>query len=742
MSKLKGFIQKYNFFKLWPPFIRAYRQSATGQELTIQQRNYLKWGSILLVALFAVAWFIFYLPFLVHQAGTSLFTYTGSFVQPFFDASSAPRVSEFLWRFVAQFYLNVPLICLIVAFLVIGFCITSRKTVGPYTPFLLPLFFLLFPSSDPAQASIAISLWLIMGALAFYFVLSRWAARHPRALGPLIAMHLYGAVVSALLYYVTGHWALMFGIAVSFVHLIGIPMSLSDKREGLFSLRLWNFGLTAAAMLATGLVFWSRASYSPFNAPWYVWAALVVYALACLPGLVLQAYNNRKVYLYEWKKRKGEVQDGKPALSSPYHVLLSLIAIVLGFVLFFFSRNSDSRSLMRMENALEAGNYAKSLSICRSYFHSGGPGKTAALFQSREEEAFAASRQARMEAGYKFSLLMEGRLNQDYLALSGGASSFSGATSFGNDSSFASVSSRPVSSTDRPSSTDGRALTDCPTPTAQSSKPAFPGALFPEPDPRMRADDYIYIALCQAAGLEQGALSLVLSAIEREGLQTRYMEPLLASSLEMQQYDLFRNTLYYARKTLSENNLYHYYRGVSKNLLLSYRPDSMPVLKADNPDVLAVGGFIDRWVVETFEQQVFGGRLVFGQDKIYIDRSSSRGKPVRRVLLPGQDLNEPANAALLEYYAFLRLMERRIELVPYLLQAYRLCGFEALPAYLQEALCLYAEHSGENPAGERGKKLFSGFSADPAAEERVEAARNGSPSAEASYAAYYYGRQE
>lgn len=634
--KLSEFFKRYNFFRLWPPFVRAYRQSASGQELSPRQRNYLKWGSIILVSLFTLAWFIFYLPYFVHQADVSLFTYTSSFVRPFFDSGSAPRVSEFLWRFVSQFYMNVPLICVVVAFMVVGFCVTSRKTVGPYTPFLLPLFFLLFPSPDPAQASIAVSLWLIMGALAFYFVLSRWAARHPRALAPLMVMHVYAAFASAVLYYIAGHWALVFGIAVSFVHLIGIPMAFSDKKEGLFRIRLWNFGITAAVMLATGIAFWNHASYSSFNAPWYVWAALVLYGLACLPGLVLQAYNNRKVFIYEWKKRKGEVQDGKPALSSPYHVMLSLIAICMGFVLFLFSQDPEKRALIRVENAVETGNYARSLSICQSYF--GTEKAYDGIFARKKKDSLI---RAKMSVYCKVSQIMEGRLNQDFLS------------------------------------------------SCQRYGFMMGNGLFPEPDAGLRPDDYAYTAFCQAAGLDQATLTLALSGIGNAGLQNRYMDPLLSSSLQMQQYDLFRNMLYYARKTLSKNTLYHYYRGVSKNLLLSQQSDSALVLRADNPDVLIGSGFIDDWVRDAFESQVFGGRLFFNKGRIYVDRLSLRGHASRRLLTIRQDIQKPSNTALLEYYTYLTLMERNLDLVPYLLKAYRLAGFEAAPRYLQEALCIY-----------------------------------------------------
>lgn len=328
-------IERYRFSNLWPPFIRAYRQNAAGQRLTPRQEKYLRYGNGLIILVFAVVWFIFYLPCFQHQADISAFAYTRSFALPFFDSDQAPRVNEFLWRFVSQFYINVPLIVVTVGLMVLGFYYTCEKTVGPYTPFLLPLFFMLFPSSDVLQASTAISLWLIMAALTVYFTLTRVAARHPDTVFPRILMHTYAVVAVMALYYVAGYWALLFAIAVTLVHLIGLPMSLRDKKEGLLRIRCWSLGITLACMTVLAVVCLHYTGYTPFKAPWQVWVAIIVYGLACVPGLVLQAYNNRKVYIYEWKKRQGEELDGKPALVPSYNVLLSLIAVCIGFVLLF-----------------------------------------------------------------------------------------------------------------------------------------------------------------------------------------------------------------------------------------------------------------------------------------------------------------------------------------------------------------------------------------------------------------------
>ncbi|MBD5397467.1 hypothetical protein HDR62_04950 [bacterium] len=493
--------ERYNPSKLWPPFIRAYRQNAAGQRLTPQQEKYLRYGNGLIVFVFAVVWFIFYLPYFQHQADTGFFTYTHNFVRPFFDIDQTPRVNEFFWRFVSQFYMNVPLIILVVGLMVWGFYYTCKKTVGPYTPFLLPLFFLLFPSYNLVQASTAISLWLIMAALTLYFSLTRLAARHPNTPFPRILMHTYAVVAVVALYYAVGYWALLFAISVTLVHLIGLPMALGDKKEGLLRIRCWSLGITLVLMTVLAVVCLHYTGYTPFKAPWYVWAMLIVYGLACIPGLVLNSYNNRKVYIHEWKKRQGEVLDGKPALSPSYNVLLSFIAVCVGFVLFLCSHDAERRAVIRVDNALRKQDYAKCFMVCERYFSTekAYPGP----FAKKTKDPRV---QARMEEARKYALLM-GEHNQEALVEN----------------------------------------------------------LLAAPAEGVPANSYLYISLCNAAGLSNKTLELTQSGINEYGMQNRYLEPLLEASLQEHQYDIFRQTLYYTRRTLNKRSLYHYYRGLSKN---------------------------------------------------------------------------------------------------------------------------------------------------------------------------------
>lgn len=540
---------KSGIFKHWPPLVRAYRQNAAGMELSRTQKNYLKWGTILIVAITSTIWCILSLPYFQHQADVNFFTYSNGFIRQFFDNTNSLRISEFIWRFVAQFYLNVPLILLVVAFMVTGFCITSWKTAGPYTPFLLPIFFLTFPSSNPAHASIAISLWLIMLSLSLYFILARMAAKHRGAVGLLILMHLLAAILSVALYYATGHWALMFSITVVCIHLIGVPMAFSAKEKRLLNIRMADLAVSSVIAVCAGLFFWKVSSFPGFNASWYLYVALIVFFLACVPGIVLQVYNNQKTYLYETARKHGKIQDGKPALASPYHPLLALVATGLTCFLVFICGNSASlHTIAKVENAVTKGDYAKSLKICDRYFQ-----KYGILKQHPRESTLR--RRYRIASYLRLSLLMEGELNNRFLDYS-----------------------------------DLHEM----------------NLMYPAPLPFIGAYDYSYIKTYENLELFGPAIPQILSNIELFGIQNRFVEPLIHAQVGASQIRLLQTVFYYARKSLYCNKFYKEYKDTAYTIDKQGLDGTRPVA-LDDPSLHEGGGFIDQWVRNEVEYRLRAG---------------------------------------------------------------------------------------------------------------------------------------
>ena len=528
MEKTNTLWEKYNIFKHWPPLVRAYRQNASGMEVSPSQKRYLKWGSLIPVILFSIGWFIYYLPYFKHQADIGFFSYTGNFVSPFFDGTSAPQLSEFLWRFVSQFYFNTPLIIAVVAFLVIGFCITSWKTAGPYTPFLLLLFFLLFPSADPVQAGTAISLWLDMGALSVFFLLFRHAARHPRAWTPLVFLHLYTALVTALLYYATGHWALLFSIAVVFSHLVGIPMALGDKKQGLWKIRLWNFIVSFILTTTIGICLWGTLGDSAFKAPWYVWSALAVFGLACIPGILLQAYNNRKIFLHEWNRRRG-IHDGKPALAPSHHILLTLVAV--GFnclILFAFAANPLDKALVRVQHAVSRNDYEAGLAACLKFY--GLETQADTLGQRQEQAGRSAKKRYATPSGQRKLVTLA--LYQD-LCLAG-----QGLLSEASEEELSRQFARLDSL-------------------------------------RIPALEYACIKMHEIEGEPGQVVDGVLEQAQDFDLQNRHMRPLVEAGMAEHRVDLLEVALYYARKSFYSRDLYLEYKESVPNIHKGKLTDSL-----------------------------------------------------------------------------------------------------------------------------------------------------------------------
>lgn len=544
MEKSGSFFKTNSLFKHWPPFVRAYRQNAAGMNPAPGEKKYLQWGTIALVFIMTVIWFIVNLPYFEYQANIGFFTYSNAFVRQFFDSTTGLHISEFLWRFLSQFYLNVPLTALVVGLVVLVFCFTAWKTVGPYTPFLLPMFLLMFSSPEPTHASIAISLFLVMIFLWIYFLLFRFVAKCRGAWPCLLLMHVFAAASSVSLYHATGHWTLVFSIAVVCVHLIGIPMTSSQEKH-LRKIRFWDFGISAAIALFAGVFFWKASSYPGFQAPWYVWIALIVFCLACLPGIVLQAYNNQKIYLHEIAKKQGRQQDGKPVLAFPFHLLLTLIATGIGILLFVFAHNASEKAIIKAENAIAKDRYAECLELCDTYFEKYG------VLKKHPSEKVMKNRY-HLASCLRLGLLMEGDLNNRFLDYS-----------------------------------DLHEM----------------GLMYPMPLPFLAGYDYSYVKVYEKLGLFAPMMPQVCSNIELFGMQNRFLEPLLRAQAGTGQVRLMQTYLYYAKKSLYGRRFYPMYRDLANNLSAKGIDGSRPASLQD-PDLHASGSFIDQWVKSEVEYKL------------------------------------------------------------------------------------------------------------------------------------------
>ncbi len=138
-------------------------------------------GGAALVVVAAGFCLLWYLPYFHNQFQVGFFAYTRTFVRAFFEGAWLgrpegqglveavglhPRLGEFLWRFVSQFYINTPCILLAAGLVTAAFCRLAWAVLRQYSLFVLPVFFYFFTSSEPAVAGWSMDLLLGMGVLA------------------------------------------------------------------------------------------------------------------------------------------------------------------------------------------------------------------------------------------------------------------------------------------------------------------------------------------------------------------------------------------------------------------------------------------------------------------------------------------------------------------------------------------------------------------------------------------------
>lgn len=133
---------------------------------------------VVVAAGFCLLW---YLPYFQNQFQIGFFAYTRTFARAFFEfpwlgraeceglvesVGLYPRIGEFLWRFVSQFYINIGGILLTAGLITAAFCRLSWAVLREYTLLALPVFFYFFTSPEPTVAAWSMYLLLGMGLLA------------------------------------------------------------------------------------------------------------------------------------------------------------------------------------------------------------------------------------------------------------------------------------------------------------------------------------------------------------------------------------------------------------------------------------------------------------------------------------------------------------------------------------------------------------------------------------------------
>lgn len=377
-------------------------------------KNYVSWGSAVAFAAFCL---LYALPALEHQGHITFFCYLPEFIRPFFDGlfshtqasvsqgivatngilSNAelwagtspnalqPRIAEFLWRFVSQFYLNKPLALLAATGVTTLFLLSCRTTARVYTLLLLPLFFYFFTQPEPLHAAVAIALLVDMAALSVAARLLRTNI-HPLAFACILF------VITVLCFVIGGKWAFLFGAGFVLILLAATLVASKETTERVTEKTTekafgWPkvttktlVGGLMALLLAT-LLTWNVAYTPAFAYPRYVWALIALFIM----GLGLGIFGRHEARLF------------MPFLG---------MALAMSFLSL---QTSLDRTLLKAQNAIEANNYARSLQLCERYYEKYHPAQ-----DEMKDENIAASRFT-LAACLKLSLLQQGELCSRFL---------------------------------------------------------------------------------------------------------------------------------------------------------------------------------------------------------------------------------------------------------------------------------------------------------------------------------------
>ncbi|MDE5762170.1 MAG: hypothetical protein K2H68_01485, partial [Bacteroidales bacterium] len=354
-------------------------------------KNYIAWGAAVAFAAFCL---LYALPALEHQGHITFFCYLPEFVRPFFDGlfshtqasvsqgivatngilSNAelwagtspnalqPRIAEFLWRFVSQFYLNKPLALLAAMGVTTLFLLSCRTISRVYTLLLLPLFLYFFTQPEPLHAAVAIALLVDMAALSVAARLLRTKI-HPLAFSCILF------VITILCFVIGGKWALLF--VAGFVLILVATGRVNTKTF---------VGGLIALLLAT-LPAWNVAYTPAFAYPPYVWAMVALFII----GMGLGVFDRHEARLF------------MPFLG---------LALAMGVIL---HQTPLERTLLKAQNAIAQGNYARSLQLCERYYEKYHPA------QDELKEENTAALRFTLAACLKLSLLQKGELCSRFL---------------------------------------------------------------------------------------------------------------------------------------------------------------------------------------------------------------------------------------------------------------------------------------------------------------------------------------
>ena len=350
-------------------------------------------GKLTFLGCLLVGWIILHLPFFQNSSFRLFFTWDPSYWKQFGEPG---MLAAFFNNFFSQFQTSPLGIFATQIVLVLIYLVCSYRVGARYALFMLPLWFVLMPSTRNAEQEMAFGILASLFALAvfFFWISYRETRKQSRRFYYevfYLGYWIYYVLGGCLLFYFFGTAALLFlGTMVLYRIIILISSLLSKSSENVENSAL-AFGVYF--ITAVGIVFvFPRFLALPEcvqHWSWIEWTALGAFSVAIIASLIQNTLkrNVQNPYPLSWK--------------------LLISSAVVCATLVVFHHNGIKSSYVGISNACTTGSYAKALEIGTRFFEKN---------PQAEENASEAelNMRASMSAYTRLALIMQGKLNTDF----------------------------------------------------------------------------------------------------------------------------------------------------------------------------------------------------------------------------------------------------------------------------------------------------------------------------------------
>ena len=348
---------------------------------------------VVLLACTILCWIAFHLPVFQNTASRLFFTYDLSYWQQFAEIGSLPA---FFNHFFAQFQSSVLGIFITQGILAITYIACAYRIGGRYSLFMLPLWFVLVPSSRNVEQELALGTLaaLLLLAILFHWISYRDAHRERSSFYYevfYLKYWLYYVLAGCALFFCIGTPAILFLGTMVLYRLIILLTSLSSHGSENVENATLAFGIYLITAVGITCAFprFLNVPECTFQWTWIEWSALGLFAAAIIGSLVQNAL--------------------KRDLHNPYPLSWLFLAgsIAISAALAISHKSPLKTAYMNASNACFAGDYARMLEIGDEYLKE---------YPEPAPHATDAERgiRASISAYTRLALIMQGQLNSRF----------------------------------------------------------------------------------------------------------------------------------------------------------------------------------------------------------------------------------------------------------------------------------------------------------------------------------------